>query len=122
MRRLIRRLSIYLLAIWAAVTINFFLPRLAPGNPAEVAFFRLQQRGAVTPATLTALENEFGVNTRDPLSVAIGNYYNDLAMLSIAGVGVAVDNAPDDVKAQADLVVASNNDSGVAEALTRLVL
>lgn len=71
-------------------------------------------------AALNHLASHIGV----PLSetIAIGNYYNDLTMLSIAGVGVAVANAPEDVKAQADLVVASNNDSGVAEALTRLVL
>lgn len=78
MRRLIRRLSIYFLAIWAAITINFFLPRLAPGNPAQVAFFRLQQQGAVTPATLTALETEFGVNTHDPLWLQYVKYLNNL--------------------------------------------
>ena len=46
MRRLLRRVGIYLLAIWVAVTINFFLPRLAPGNPAEIVFERLSQRGS----------------------------------------------------------------------------
>jgi hypothetical protein len=59
-----------------------------------------------------------------PLSdtIAIGNYYNDLDMITMAGIGVAVGNAPGDVKEQADMVVASNNESGVAEALERLVL
>lgn len=78
MRRLIRRLSIYFLAVWAAVTINFFLPRLAPGNPAEVAFARLQQVGAANPATLAALENEFGVNTHDSLLIQYLKYLNNL--------------------------------------------
>jgi peptide/nickel transport system permease protein len=78
MRRLIRRLSIYILAVWAAVTINFFLPRLAPGNPAEVAFARLQQVGAANPATLAALENEFGVNTHDSLLIQYLKYLNNL--------------------------------------------
>ena len=91
MRRLIRRLSIYLLAIWAAVTINFFLPRLAPGNPAEVAFFRLQQRGAVSAATLTALESEFGVNTRDPLWV---QYFKYLGNLFHGNLGVSTTYYP----------------------------
>jgi hydroxymethylpyrimidine pyrophosphatase-like HAD family hydrolase len=59
-----------------------------------------------------------------PLSetIAIGNYYNDLDMITMAGVGVAVDNAPDEVKERADIVVASNNESGVAEAIERLIL
>lgn len=78
MRHLIRRLSIYVLAIWAAVTINFFLPRLAPGNPAETVYYRLSQRGAVSPAVLQALENEFGVNTKDPLWVQYFSYLNNL--------------------------------------------
>src|SRR5260221_9678622 len=67
MRRLLRRLGLYLLAIWAAVSINFFLPRLAPGNPAEAALMRLEQHGTVTPATLKALEIEFGGGTPHPL-------------------------------------------------------
>jgi peptide/nickel transport system permease protein len=78
MRRLLRRLGIYLVAIWAAVTINFFLPRLAPGNPAEIVFERLSQHGQVSPEALKALELEFGVNTTDPLWVQYLNYLNNL--------------------------------------------
>jgi peptide/nickel transport system permease protein len=78
MRRLLRRIGIYLVAIWAAVTINFFLPHLAPGNPAEVVFARLAQHGQVNPAALKALELEFGVNTTDPLWVQYLNYLNNL--------------------------------------------
>ena len=78
MRHLLRRLGIYLLAIWAAVTVNFFLPRLAPGNPAEAVFMRLSQHGNVSPATLKALEIEFGVDTTDPLWVQYLQYLNNL--------------------------------------------
>ncbi|MFI5274065.1 MAG: ABC transporter permease [Ktedonobacterales bacterium] len=78
MRHFLRRLGIYLVAIWAAVTVNFFLPRLAPGNPAEAVFVRLSQHGAVSPATLRALEIEFGVNTTDPLWVQYFTYLNNL--------------------------------------------
>jgi peptide/nickel transport system permease protein len=78
MRRLLRRIGIYLVAIWVAVTINFFLPRLAPGNPAEVVFARLAQHGQVNPAALKALELEFGVNTTDPLWVQYLDYLNNL--------------------------------------------
>ncbi len=78
MRHVIRRIGIYLLAIWAAVTINFFLPRLAPGNPAQTVFDRLSQHGAVSPATLKALQIEFGVDTHDPLWVQYISYFNNL--------------------------------------------
>ena len=78
MRHLIRRITIYLLAIWAAVTVNFFLPRLAPGNPAEALFLRLSQHGQVSPTLLKALEIEFGVDTTDPLWLQYLKYLNNL--------------------------------------------
>jgi len=34
MRYLLRRAGFFLLTLWAAVTLNFFLPRMMPGNPA----------------------------------------------------------------------------------------
>ncbi len=34
LKYLIKRLGFYLLAAWVAVTLNFFLPRLMPGDPA----------------------------------------------------------------------------------------
>ena len=54
-----------------------------------------------------------------PLSqiMAIGNAENDLTMLERAGVGVAVSNSPQHIKDISDIVVASNNASGVAEAI-----
>ncbi|GAB7386360.1 sugar-phosphatase [Bacillaceae bacterium] len=59
-----------------------------------------------------------------PLSqvIAVGNYYNDIEMLQYAGLGVAVANAPDEVRQAADEIVTSNNDEGVAELLERFVL
>ena len=78
MRHVFRRIGIYLLAIWAALTINFFLPRLAPGNPAEVVYNRLSQRGPVSPATLKALEIQFGVNTTDSLLAQYLSYLNNM--------------------------------------------
>lgn len=94
MRHLIRRVSIYLLAIWAAVTINFFLPRLAPGNPAEEVFTRLSQQGAVSPATLKALEIEFGVNTTDPLWLQYLKYLNNVVH---GNLGVSTNYFPNSV-------------------------
>ncbi|HLV98213.1 MAG TPA: ABC transporter permease [Ktedonobacterales bacterium] len=78
MRHLIRRLTIYLLAVWAAVTLNFFLPRLVPGDPASALFFRLSQHGSVSPNLLNALKIEFGVDTKDPLWVQYFQYLNNL--------------------------------------------
>lgn len=49
--------------------------------------------------------------------MCIGDSNNDLPMIRGAGVGVAVENASDEAKGCADHIVASNDDSGVAEAI-----
>ena len=54
--------------------------------------------------------------------LAIGDAENDLAMIKLAGIGVAVANAAQAVKDAADHVVSSNHEDGVAEAVERLVL
>jgi len=53
--------------------------------------------------------------------IAIGDNFNDLDMIEYAGLGVAMDNAPDEVKAKADFVTDSNADDGVAKAVERFV-
>jgi peptide/nickel transport system permease protein len=94
MRHIIHRLSIYLLAAWAAITVNFFLPRLAPGNPAQVLFDSLAQTGHVDPSYLQALENEFGINTTDPLWVQYLKYLNNLVH---GNLGLSTFNYPHSV-------------------------
>jgi Cof subfamily protein (haloacid dehalogenase superfamily) len=54
--------------------------------------------------------------------LAIGDAENDIEMLQFAGIGVAMGNAPQQVKDVADAVVASNDEDGVAEAVKRFVL
>jgi Cof subfamily protein (haloacid dehalogenase superfamily) len=51
--------------------------------------------------------------------VAFGDMPNDLPMLEWAGIGIAVANAHPWVLERADEITASNDDDGVAEALTR---
>lgn len=54
--------------------------------------------------------------------MAIGDQENDLAMIQYAGIGVAMDNATDEVKAQADIITKSNDEHGVAYAIDQYVL
>lgn len=42
-RPLRRRLGFYLVAAWAAITANFLIPRLMPGDPAEVILRQFQK-------------------------------------------------------------------------------
>ncbi len=55
-------------------------------------------------------------------SMAVGDAQPDVAMLDTAGLGVAMGNAIDEVKAQADAVAPSNIEGGVAWAIRRYVL
>ncbi len=69
MRHLLRRIGFYLVALWAAVTLNFLIPRLAPGNPAGSMMARLH--GKVSPQSLHALEIAFGVTKATPVAAVI---------------------------------------------------
>lgn len=53
--------------------------------------------------------------------MAIGDSYNDLTMLRDCGVGVAMGNAPDDIKALADVVTDSYTDNGVASIIAKVL-
>ncbi len=78
-------------------------------------FIDVQHLEASKGIALRELARNRGI---DPSRVmAIGNYYNDIGMLTFAGIGVAVANSPDAVKAAADVVTLSNEEDGVALAL-----
>ncbi|HXH20548.1 MAG TPA: Cof-type HAD-IIB family hydrolase [Dehalococcoidia bacterium] len=55
-------------------------------------------------------------------AMAIGDAAPDIPMLKSAGIGVAMGNAPEAVKAAADAIAPSNSESGVAWAIRRYVL
>lgn len=54
--------------------------------------------------------------------MAVGDGGNDLSMVDLAGVGVAMGNAVLAVKDAASVVVAGNDEGGVAEAIERFIL
>lgn len=71
MTYLLRRLGFYALAGWAALTLNFFLPRLMPGDPATALFARF--RGQLGPEAMDALRETFGL-TDAPLLMQYFTY------------------------------------------------
>jgi Cof subfamily protein (haloacid dehalogenase superfamily) len=69
-----------------------------------------------------ALKDTFDVLGIDQSEVmSFGDAQNDLTMIKWAQIGVAMGNAVDEVKAQADYVTGDNNSDGIADALERLV-
>ncbi|MCL6626346.1 MAG: ABC transporter permease [Alicyclobacillus shizuokensis] len=75
MRYVINRLVFFVISVWAAVTINFILPRLMPGDPAEAMFAKFQ--GHLTPYALHALELQFGFSNK-PLILQYFDYLKGL--------------------------------------------
>lgn len=69
---------------------------------------------------IAALARAMGVDLAD--TIAIGDQANDLAMFARAGRSIAMGNATEAVKAQADDVTLSNDESGVAHAIDTLIL
>ena len=61
MRYLLHRLGFFALTLWAAVTLNFLIPRLMTGDPASAMMARFH--GRVNPSALHALQVAFGVDT-----------------------------------------------------------
>ena len=63
---IIRRFSFYLIAAFAALTLNFIIPRLMPGDPASIIFARF--KGKLKPEAIDAMRESFGL-TNDPILV-----------------------------------------------------
>jgi Cof subfamily protein (haloacid dehalogenase superfamily) len=53
--------------------------------------------------------------------MAVGDYYNDVAMLKAAGYSVAMGNAPDDIREMADVVTRPNTEDGLALAIESIL-
>jgi peptide/nickel transport system permease protein len=60
MAYLARRLGFYAIAAWASITLNFFLPRLMPGDPASAIFARFQ--GRMDPSAIDAMRKSYGLS------------------------------------------------------------
>lgn len=63
--------------------------------------------------------SRYGISQEE--TIAFGDGGNDIAMLRYAGIGVAMGNAADEVKAEADYVTSSVDEDGIAKALARYI-
>ena len=66
------------------------------------------------------LEKKYDISLREV--IAFGDNYNDIEMLEGVGLGVAVDNAKEEVKNVADQITLSNLEDGVAHVLEHVFL
>jgi peptide/nickel transport system permease protein len=73
----LRRLGVLALMVWAALTLNFIIPRLMPGNPAEIMLAHIGAKGPVTPALRSELAASLGLPGGSLLS-QYGHYLYDV--------------------------------------------
>ena len=95
MRFVARRLGFFVLTLWAAITLNFLIPRLMPGNAAIAMMARY--RGRISPQGLHAIEIAFGVNNHQSLLSAYFAYLWNMARLRL---GTSLTFFPDSVMHQ----------------------
>ncbi len=93
--------------------------------PVEIAYsedasIEFSPAGATKGSGLLALAELLGIPRE--ATIAVGDAENDLPMLRVAGLGVAMGNATEEALAEADVVVADNDHDGCAEAIRRFLL
>lgn len=88
MKYLARKIVLYLFIAWAALTLNFLIPRMMPGDP--VTLLLESSQGAVDPEAKKAIAEAYGVSD-DPLLVQYWHYLADLAHFDL---GVSISQFP----------------------------
>jgi Cof subfamily protein (haloacid dehalogenase superfamily) len=83
-------------------------------------FLEVAQQGIDKAYSLKKLAEKLNILQSE--IIAVGNAGNDLTMIEYAGLGVWVDNVTPELRDKADLIVASNNNHGVAEVIKRYIL
>jgi len=89
LRFALRRFGFFAVTLWAALTLNFLLPRLMPGNPALAMMSKFH--GELSPQSLNALEILFGVNTHTSLA---SQYVSYLHQMVTGNFGTSLDFYP----------------------------
>lgn len=86
----------------------------------QKGFIDINPKGASKGNALKVLAKHFGYELSE--IVAFGDQDNDVSMLEVAGISVAMANASQNAKNAADYITESNNDSGVAKWINNNIL
>lgn len=83
-------------------------------------FLEFMNKSSNKGTGIAALADHLGLHSDQV--ICVGDAGNDLHMIEYAGLGVAMANATDDVKAAANHITASNDDDGVAKVFDKFIL
>src|SRR6202162_2054466 len=89
MRMITRRIAFYLVTAVVAITVNFFIPRLMPGNPVLAVLGRVQAQES--KQAIAALEVQYGIATKTGLW---GQYVHDWSHLLQGNLGPSLNFYP----------------------------
>lgn len=89
-------------------------------HPSRPYFLEFVDKNASKAIAMEKLGEYYGIDRSE--MIAVGDGFNDLSMIEYAGLGVAMANSPDTVKARADYVTLSNEEDGVAHVINKFVL
>lgn len=89
MRHILRRVGFYLVTLWAAVTVNFLIPHLMPGDPAQIMVSKMQGT-SIQPDTIKKIHDMLGLSDA-PLYI---QYFQYLRNLLTGNLGISYSNFP----------------------------
>ena len=89
MRFVLRRLGFFVLTLWVALTLNFVLPRMMPGNPALAIIGKF--KGGISPQAVKVLEAQFGVGSHQNL---VAQYFSYLGNVFTGKFGTSLTTEP----------------------------
>src|SRR5215475_539474 len=76
MRYLLRRLGFFVLTLWVALTLNFFIPKLMPGSPLQALRDRTHNR--LSPVALEQMLTSFGYKPNENMAVQYVDYLKNM--------------------------------------------
>ena len=82
-------------------------------------YLEISAKGIDKGHAVQAICKKYGFSSSQVM--AVGDFYNDLGMFREAGYSVAMGNAPDDIKSQADTVTRTNDENGLALAIEAIL-
>ena len=85
MRYILRRLGFFAITLWAALTLNFFIPRFMPGNPVDA--LRVRTLNKLSPAALEQMLTSFGYK---PHQNVFDQYFEYLKNMLTGQWGVSI--------------------------------
>ena len=84
-------------------------------------YIEFNHQGVNKGQGLKKLADILGVDIKE--TIAIGDNFNDLSMIKVAGLGVGVQNTVEDMKKECDVITkATNNENAVAEVINKYIL